>query len=87
VIGELEPHRRGAYCGSIRYVGFDGNMDTNIAIRTLTHRDNQLSFSAGGIVADLVLELEYQKSYDKNSAVLELLKQMSNRGSVGVVEE
>ena len=35
IIEELEPHRREVYCGSIGYIGFDGNMQTNIAIRTL----------------------------------------------------
>ncbi|MEO6974870.1 MAG: anthranilate synthase component I family protein [Gallionella sp.] len=37
IIGLLEPHRRGVYCGSIGYVGFDGNMDSNIVIRTLVY--------------------------------------------------
>lgn len=38
IIAELEPDPRGIYCGSIGYVGFDGNMDTNIVIRTLVYR-------------------------------------------------
>ncbi|MEA3413210.1 MAG: aminodeoxychorismate synthase component I [Pseudomonadota bacterium] len=76
VIEELEPHRRGVYCGAIGYVGFDGAMDTNIAIRTPVHREGKLSFSAGGgIVADSVLEEEYRETYDKAAAVFEVLGQ------------
>ena len=47
VIEELEPHRRGAYCGSIAYVGFNGAMDSNILIRTLIRSKDQIRFWAG----------------------------------------
>eukprot|EP01037_Dinobryon_pediforme_P014580 gene14580-14704_t len=47
IIAELEPSQRGPYCGSIGYIGFDGNMDTNIAIRTLTVRENKIFFHGG----------------------------------------
>ncbi|MCK5355465.1 MAG: aminodeoxychorismate synthase component I, partial [Methyloprofundus sp.] len=68
IIEELEPHRRGIYCGSIAYIGFDGNMDSNIAIRTLVHSGNTIRFWAGGgIVNDSVLEEEYQECFDKAS--------------------
>jgi para-aminobenzoate synthetase component 1 len=74
IIEELEPHRRGVYCGAIGYVGFDGNMDTNIAIRTLVHSGNSIRFWAGGgIVADSDAELEYQECYHKARALLHLL--------------
>jgi para-aminobenzoate synthetase component 1 len=74
IIEELEPHRRGIYCGAIGYVGFDGNMDTNIAIRTLVHSDNTIRFWAGGgIVADSDPEQEYQECYHKAAALLHLL--------------
>ncbi len=74
IIEELEPFRRGVYCGSIGYIGFDGNMDTNIAIRTLVHSENTIRFWAGGgIVNDSVLEDEYQESFDKAAALLALL--------------
>jgi para-aminobenzoate synthetase component 1 len=81
IIEELEPHRRGVYCGSIGYIGSDGNMDTNIAIRTLVHSGGRLRFWAGGgIVADSVLEDEYQETFDKAAALLRLLeKQSGNR--------
>jgi para-aminobenzoate synthetase component 1 len=78
VIEELEPQRRGIYCGSIGYIGFDGNMDTNIAIRTLVHNQNTIRFWAGGgIVNDSVMDEEYQECFDKAAALLQLLKQFS----------
>ena len=74
IIEELEPNRRGIYCGSIGYIGFDGNMDTNIAIRTLVHSHGTIRFWAGGgIVNDSVMEEEYQESFDKAAALLQLL--------------
>lgn len=48
IIEELEPHRRGAYCGAIGYVGFDGSMDTSIAIRTLVHEGSTVHLQTGG---------------------------------------
>lgn len=78
IIEELEPHRRGVYCGAVGYIGFDGNMDTNIAIRTMVYSDNQLRFWAGGgIVNDSVMEAEYQECFDKAAAMLAVLKQFS----------
>jgi len=75
IIEELEPNRRGAYCGAIGYIGFDGNMDSNIAIRTLAHSKHGIRFWAGGgIVADSILEQEYQECYHKAAAMLTLLK-------------
>ncbi len=78
IIEELEPNRRGVYCGAIGYIGFNGNMDTNIAIRTLVCSENTIRFWAGGgIVNDSVVEEEYQESFDKAAAMLELLQQFS----------
>jgi para-aminobenzoate synthetase component I len=78
VIEELEPHRRGVYCGAIGYMGFDGNMDSNIAIRTLVHSGNSIRFWAGGgIVNDSVMEDEYQECFDKAAAMLQLLQQFT----------
>lgn len=66
IIEELEPHRRGVYCGAIGYISFDGNMDCNIAIRTAVHKAGNLYYSAGGgIVRDSDCEQEYQESLDK----------------------
>jgi para-aminobenzoate synthetase component 1 len=78
IIEELEPHRRGVYCGAIGYIGFDGNMDTNIAIRTLVHSNNTIRFWAGGgIVNDSTVEEEYQECFDKASALLNLLQTLT----------
>lgn len=78
VIEELEQHRRGVYCGAIGYMGFDGNMDCNIAIRTLVHSDGKIRFWAGGgIVNDSDLEEEYQESFDKAAAMLRMLKKLT----------
>jgi para-aminobenzoate synthetase component 1 len=75
IIEELEPNRRGVYCGSIGYIGFDGNMDTNITIRTLVFSDHRLRFWAGGgIVADSQEEAEYQEVHDKAAAMLRLIE-------------
>jgi para-aminobenzoate synthetase component 1 len=76
IIEDIEPHRRGVYCGAIGYVGFDGNMDTSIAIRTLVNSGGVMRFCAGGgIVADSTLEDEYQETFDKAAAMLKLLQQ------------
>ena len=79
IIDELEPHRRGLYCGAIGYLGFDGNMDLNIAIRTMVFSRGEIRFWAGGgIVADSTLEDEYQETFDKAAAMLKLLQQASS---------
>lgn len=75
IIEQIEPHRRGIYCGVIGYIGYDGNMDSNLAIRTLVYAKNKISFSAGGgIVADSDATAEYQETLDKAKAMLYLLR-------------
>ena len=75
IIDELEPNRRGLYCGSIGYIGFDGRMDTNIAIRTMVHSDHRLRFWAGGgIVHDSTGPAEYAECQDKAQALLRLTR-------------
>jgi para-aminobenzoate synthetase component I len=75
IIEELEPHRRSIYCGAIGYIGFDGNMDTNIAIRTAVIAKNNLSFYAGGgIVADSDVSKEYAETLDKASSFTTIIK-------------
>ncbi len=79
IIEELEPNCRGAYCGSIGYIGYNGNMDTNIAIRTLVYSKNNIRFWAGGgIVNDSELEAEYQECFDKAQAIFNLLEQLKH---------
>ena len=76
IIEQLEPHRRGVYCGTVGYIGFDGNMDSNIAIRTLIYSNNQIRFwTGGGIVADSIEADEYQETQDKAVAMLKILQQ------------
>ena len=75
IIEELEPHRRSIYCGSMAYIGFDGNMDSNITIRTLLHHKDRMYFWAGGgIVTDSRLDAEYQECFDKASALFALFE-------------
>ena len=74
IIEELEGRRRGVYCGAIGYLGYDGGMDTNIAIRTLVMRRGRLRFwSGGGIVFDSDSPSEYQETLDKAAAIFEML--------------
>lgn len=74
IIEELEPNRRGVYCGAIGYIGFDGQMDTNIAIRTAVISQKQFSYYAGGgIVADSNGPKEYLETLDKASTMIKIL--------------
>jgi para-aminobenzoate synthetase component 1 len=74
IIDELEPVRREVYCGSVIRLGFDGNLDSSITIRTALMRDRELFYWAGGgIVADSDCDAEYQESLDKAAAFLRLL--------------
>ena len=80
IIEELEPNRRGVYCGAIGYIGFDGNMDTNIAIRTAVYSQDENDageinfYAGGGIVADSVLEKEYAETLDKASSMMKTMR-------------
>ncbi len=75
IIEEVEASRRGVYCGSIGYIGFSGEMDTNIVIRTLVLHQGLLTFSAGGgIVADSESGAEFQETYDKANALIALFQ-------------
>jgi len=75
IIRQLEPSNRGIYCGSIGYVGADGNMDCNIAIRTMVYTEGEIScWAGGGIVADSDESAEYEETLAKAGAMLELLR-------------
>ena len=77
-IDELEPDRRSIYCGSIAYIGFDGNIDSNICIRTLIYCNNKIHFFVGGgIVWDSTVESEYKECFDKASAMFKVLEEKS----------
>ncbi len=76
IIEELEPDRRGVYCGAIGWLGFNGNLGSNIAIRTLVSANGQMRFWAGGgIVADSQADEEYQECLDKADALLRLVRE------------
>lgn len=78
IIDELEPHRRNAWCGSIGYLSRCGTMDTSITIRTLTAEGGKLYCTAGGgIVADSVLDEEYQETFHKVQRILPALQHLS----------
>jgi anthranilate synthase component 1 len=71
IIASLEPDARGAYAGMVGYFGFDGAMDTCLAIRTMVGRGNTVSVQAGGgVVADSDPTTEYQETVNKASAML-----------------
>lgn len=71
IIAELEPTARGAYCGALGYIGFDGSMDTNILIRTITASHGWWQAQVGGgIVAQSVPEREYEETWHKATGLL-----------------
>jgi para-aminobenzoate synthetase component 1 len=75
IIAELEPTVRGPYCGSLGYIGFDGNMDTNILIRTATIGGGWMQFPVGGgIVADSIPEREYEETWHKAQGILKAIE-------------
>ena len=70
IIREFEPVKRGIYSGAIGYIGWNGNMDTAIAIRTAIIKDQTLTIQAGaGIVADSRPELEWMETMNKGRAI------------------
>ena len=74
IIAELEPTHRGPYAGAVGYFGYDGNLDTAIAIRTMLIKDGIAHVQAGGgVVADSVPALEYQETLNKAAALLRAL--------------
>ena len=71
IIDELEPSKRGIYGGAVGYLGFNGDMDLAIAIRTAVVKDQMLYVQAGaGIVADSQTEAEWQETRNKARAVI-----------------
>ena len=75
IIEELEPNRRGLYAGAVGYIGFSGNMDTAIAIRTLVVKEQTAYLGVGaGIVADSVPESEFEETMNKGRALLKAVE-------------
>ena len=74
IIDELEAAPRGAYCGSVAWIGYDGTMDSNIVIRSLVLTGNQIIAQAGGgIVSDSIPEAEWDEVMTKVSPALKSL--------------
>lgn len=75
IITEIEGTARGVYCGSIGWIGFDGTMDTNIVIRTVTFRDGEAVFLAGGGITLLSDPYaEYQETLDKAERIFDAFR-------------
>ena len=71
IIDELEPVKRGVYSGAVGYLGFNGDMDVAIALRTAVVKDGMLHVQAGGgVVADSVPQAEWQETQSKARALL-----------------
>ena len=71
IIDELEPVKRNIYGGAVGYIGWNGNMDMAIAIRTAVIKDNEVHVQAGGgVVADSEPELEWEETMNKARAVM-----------------
>lgn len=80
IIAELEPAARGPYAGAIGYIGFNGNLDTAITIRTVLFSRGSAYVQAGaGIVADSDPAREYAETVKKAQALLETLERMQDR--------
>ncbi|MFN5746880.1 MAG: chorismate-binding protein, partial [Methylococcaceae bacterium] len=70
IIAELEPVKRGVYSGAVGYVGWSGNLDTAIAIRTAVIKDGTLHIQAGaGVVHDSIPLNEWEETLNKGRAV------------------
>jgi len=85
IIEALEDGPRGVYCGAIGYIGDDGAMDTNIAIRTLTARDGWLEYRAGGgLVIDSRGSDEFDETESKAAAFRRLVEEASQRPGAAI---
>ncbi len=77
IIYELEPIKRGIYAGAIGYLGWNGNMDTAIAIRTCIIKESKLNIQCGaGIVFDSVPEREWEETINKGMAIIQAYKNL-----------
>lgn len=74
IVSEHEPYARGVYCGSIAYFSAHGRVDSNIAIRTITAKQESMYLSAGGgIVIDSDWQDEYRECFTKIEAIVRQL--------------
>ena len=80
IIDELEPHKRGSYGGAIGYIGFNGDLDTAIHIRTVVIKDGVVHVQAGGgTVADAKPDYEYRESLAKAEAIFRAVELAANQ--------
>lgn len=83
IIEELEPVPRGIYTGSLGYIGFYGEMDLNLVIRTIVLKGNRGNLQVGaGIVWDSNPEKEYEETLHKAKALMQALKNSEGVGSL-----
>jgi len=83
IIAELEPSRRGPYCGSLGYFSFAGDMDLSILIRTITACDGWWQLPVGGgIVADSDPNMEEQETWHKAEGILRAIDSLPSKGTV-----
>jgi anthranilate synthase component I len=76
IIADLEPDRRGCYGGALGYVGFGGNMDMAITLRTIVIANGTVYVQAGaGVVADSVPAREFQETLEKAGAMFAAVEQ------------
>ena len=75
ILNEIEPVARNVYAGTVAYLGFDGNIDSCIAIRTILLKDQTAYIQAGaGVVADSKPELEWKETRNKASALIKTIQ-------------
>lgn len=80
VIDDLEPTARGVYCGAIGWLGLDGAVSLNVAIRTMVQVDDAVHvYAGGGIVADSVAEDEYAECLAKAAGMMRAIKRLETR--------
>ena len=83
IIDELEPVRRGAAMGAIGYIDFQGDMEWNVAIRTITCKNNTAYFHVGGgIVADSEAQSEHDEVMLKAQALIGGIGQIFKSGNL-----
>ena len=82
IIDEIEPVKRNIYGGAVGYIGWNGNMDTAIAIRTAVIKDNMLHVQAGaGVVADSIPDLEWKETNNKARALMRAAAMVCSKSS------
>jgi len=83
IISKLEKVRRGPYGGMVLNLGYNGNLDSCITIRSAVFSDHAVTVQAGaGIVADSVPELEYEETMNKARALINTIQETGKRSEL-----